>query len=320
MASLTQVKDQIPLNKPRPFIVAAIPAFNEESTIAKLVLETRKHVDVVLVCDDGSDDMTSVIAERLGADVVRHNKNMGYGAAIKTLFTVARELNADILVTLDGDGQHDPREIPRLVEPILENKADIVLGSRFVGDEKSGAPRYRRWEIKMISKLTGVASNHNFNDAQCGFRVYGRKALAGLSLVENGMGASVEILMKAKKNCLTVVEVPVDVKYKELERSSTQNPLEHGASILMSIIRLIVEEKPLMLLGLPGMIFLFGGTIFVIWMLKIFAEEQRIVTNIALASMTFVLLGMFTLFTAITLYAISRQSQKMNNNHNHGSN
>jgi len=307
---LTHVKDQVPLGKPRPLVVAAIPAFNVERTIARLVLEAQKFVDVVLVCDDGSTDCTAEIAERMGADVIRHEKNFGYGAAIKTLFTMARELNADVLVTLDGDGQHDPREIPRLIEPVLENKADIVLGSRFLGEKENGVPRYRGWGIKLISKLTGAASNHKFNDAQCGFRVYGHKALSGLSLVENGMGASVEVLMKSQKNGLTVVEVPAEVKYKELERSSTQNALGHGAGVLMSILRLVVEEKPLMLLGLPGIIFLFAGTAFGIWMLKIFAEEQQISTNIALASMAFILIGMFTLFTAITLYAISRQAQK----------
>jgi glycosyltransferase involved in cell wall biosynthesis len=313
LTSLSQVKDQIPLDKPRPLVVAAIPAFNEERTIAKLVLEAQEHVDVVLVCDDGSTDCTAEIAERMGADVIRHEKNLGYGAAIKTLFTMARELNADVLVTFDGDGQHDPREIPRLIEPVLENKADIVLGSRFLGDKENGAPRYRSWGIKLISKLTGAAANHKFNDAQCGFRVYGHKALAGLSLVENGMGASVEVLMKAKKNGLTVVEVPAEVKYNELERTSTQHPVGHGASVVMSIIQLIVAEKPLTLLGLPGLIFLFAGMGFGIWMLKIFAEEQQIMTNIALASMAFVLIGMFTLFTAITLYAISRQAQKNGN-------
>ena len=312
MTSLTQIKDKFPLDKPSPLIVAAIPAFNEERTIAKLVLEAQKHVDVVLVCDDGSEDMTAEIAERMGADVIRHETNMGYGAAIKTLFTMARELNADVLVTLDGDGQHDPREIPQLVEPLLEKKVDIILGSRFLDDNESDneVPSYRGWGIKLISKVTGAASNHKFNDAQCGFRVYGRKALSGLSFVENGMGASVEVLMKAKKNSLTVVEVPAEVKYKELERSSTQNALGHGASVLMSILRLVVDEKPLMLLGLPGIIFLFAGTAFGVWMLRIFAEEQRIITNIALASLTFILIGMFTLFTAITLYAIARHSQK----------
>jgi len=317
---LTQVKDQFGLHKPKKLIVAAIPAFNEERTIAKLVLEAQKHVDVVLVCDDGSTDSTAEIAERMGADVIRHDKNLGYGAALKTLFGVARELDADVLVTLDGDGQHDPCEIPSLVEPVLENKADIVLGSRFLNSKENGVPRYRRWGIRLISKLTGAASNHTFLDAQCGFRVYGRKALNGLDLVENGMGSSVEILMKAKKQGLTVAEVSAKCRYKELEKTSTHNALRHGTGVLMSIIRLVVEERPLLFLGLPGLLSLLAGTGFGVWMLQIYAVTRHVTTNIALAAIAFVLIGMFSIFTAITLYAISRQSQKMNNNHNHGGN
>lgn len=316
MTSLTTVEDQIYLNEPAPLVVAAIPAFNEERTIAKLVLEAQKYADVVLVCDDGSEDLTKEIAKRLGADVICHEKNLGYGAAIKTLFTTARELNADILVTLDGDGQHNPEEIPKLVEPILQNKADIVLGSRFLdNNEGSDVPRYRSMGIKLISKLTGVAANYHFNDAQCGFRVYGRKALHGLNLVENGMGSSIEVLVKAKNQRLRVMEVPAECKYSELERTSTQNPITHGASVVMSIVQLIIEQKPLTMLGLPGLFFLLAGIGFGSWMLKLFIEQQQIVTNVALASMAFILIGMFTLFTAITLYAISRQKQKMNNNH-----
>ncbi|PVX24846.1 MAG: hypothetical protein CW691_06275 [Candidatus Bathyarchaeum sp.] len=322
MTSLTHFDDQVYLSKPRPLVVAAIPAFNEERTIAKLVLESQKYADVVLVCDDGSKDLTAEIAKNLGADVIVHETNLGYGAAIKTLFTTARELNADVLVTLDGDGQHNPQEIPKLVKPILENKADIVLGSRFLdtNEKDNGVPRYRSLGIKLISKLTGVAANHNFNDAQSGFRVYGPKALHGLNLVENGMGSSVEILLKAKNQRLRVLEVPAECKYDELERTSTQNPIKHGTSVVSSIIQLIVEEKPLTVLGLPGLIFLFAGIGFGSWMLKLFIEQQQIVTNVALASLAFILIGMFTLFTAVTLYAISRQSQKMNSNHNHGGN
>jgi glycosyltransferase involved in cell wall biosynthesis len=311
--TLTQFEDNIQLDKSRPLVVAAIPAFNEERTIAKLVLEAQKFVDVVLVCDDGSTDMTAEIAERMGADVIRHEKNLGYGRALKTLFTMARELNVDALVTLDADGQHDPRQIPQLVEPVLEKKADIILGSRFLDSEETDVPRYRSLGIKLITKLTGAASNQNIHDAQCGFRVYGRKALLGLNLIENGMGLSVEILMKAKKQGLTVAEVPTSCQYKELERTSTQNPIQHGAGVLMSIIRLVVEEKPLMLLGIPGMVSLLTGMAFGLWLLRIFAEEQQIITNIALASVAFILIGMFTLFTAITLYAIGRQTQKYAN-------
>ena len=317
LTSLTQVNDQVDLGKSKPLIVAGIPAFNEERTIAKLVLEAQKYVDVVLVCDDGSTDMTAEIAERMGADVIRHEKNLGYGAATKSLFTMARELNADILVTFDGDGQHDPNEIPYLIEPILKNKADIVLGSRFLDSKKNSVPRYRYWGIRMISKLTGAASNHKLHDAQCGFRIYSRKAISELRLIENGMGASVELLIKAKKQGLTVTEVSTECKYEDLDKTSSQNPLSHAASVLMSIFRLVVEERPLQLLGGPGLIFLFSGIAFGVWMLKLFVEEQRIITNIALAATAFVIIGMFTLFTAITLYAISRQTQRMNNNHNH---
>lgn len=310
MSSLTKTNDQLPFCKPKPLIVAAIPAFNEERTIAKLVLETQKYVDVVLVCDDGSTDMTAEITEQMGAHVIRHDRNLGYGAALKTLFTVARELNADVLVTLDGDGQHDPHEIPVLVESVLENKADIVLGSRFLGSVETCAPRYRRWGIRLISRLASVASNYRFVDAQCGFRVYGRKALNALDLVENGMGSSVEILLKAKKQGLTVAEVSATCEYGDLDRTSTHNALGHGASVLMSIIRLVVEERPLLCLGLPGLLSLLAGTAFGVWMLQIYAVTHQITTNIALAAIAFVLIGMFTLFTAITLYAISRQAQK----------
>ncbi len=310
---LKQVNDQIGLDKAKRLVVAGIPAFNEERTIAKLVLEAQKHVDVVLVCDDGSTDCTAEIAERMGADVIRHERNMGYGAATKSLFSMARDLNADVLVTFDGDGQHDPNAIPHLIEPVLENKTDIVLGSRFLSSKKNGVPRYRGWGIKMITKLTGAASNHKLHDAQCGFRVFGRKAISELNLVENGMGASVELVMKAEKQGLTVTEVSTECKYKDLERTSTQNSLGHGASVLMSIVRLVVEERPLLLLGGPGLIFLFAGMGFGVWMLQNYAVTHQITTNIALATIAFVLIGMFTLFTAITLYAISRQSQKNGN-------
>ena len=298
--------------KCKPLVVAAIPAFNVERTIAKIVLDAQKHADVVLVCDDGSSDMTAEIAKRLGADVISHEQNRGYGAAIKTLFVTGRELNADVLATLDGYGQHDPNEIPKLIKPVLDDEADIVLGSRFLNSDtqNNDIPRYRRFGIKLISKLTGAAANHEFKDAQCGFRVYGRKALGGINLVENGMGSSVEVLMKAKSQNLRVLEVEADCKYDKSEQTSTHNPLGHGVSVVMSIIQLIVEKKPLLLLGVPGLIFLLAGIGFGSWMLKLYMEQNQIITNVALASVAFILIGMFTLFTAITLHAISRQNQK----------
>jgi glycosyltransferase involved in cell wall biosynthesis len=303
--------------KRKPLVVAAVPAFNEERTIAKVVLQAKKHVDAVIVCDDGSADMTAEIAEYLGADVVRHEKNLGYGGALKSLFQRAQKLGADVMVTLDGDGQHNPAQIPVLVEPVLEGKADVVVGSRFLGDakKKNHVPMYRRLGIKAITGLTDAASSLGLSDAQCGFRVYGRKALEGLSLFENGMGASVEVLMEAKKQGLTIVEVPTRCTYRGLERTSTQGALRHGTSVIMSLVRLVVEESPLLFLGVPGVASLFIGMIFGVWMLQIYAAEHQIMTNIALASIAFILIGLFAVSTAITLYAISRLVQKVNNRH-----
>jgi glycosyltransferase involved in cell wall biosynthesis len=298
----------------KPFVVVAIPAYNEEKTIAKVVLQAQKYVDRVIVCDDGSKDMTAEIAERLGAEVIKHERNLGYGAAIQSLFRRARELNADVLVTLDADGQHDPSEIPNVVKPVVKGKADVVIGSRFVdGCGATEMPLYRRFGARLIAKLVNGSSKKGVSDAQSGFRAYNRKALERLSLVEAGMGASVEILLEARKNDLKICEVPSSCKYNNGDvDNSTENPVAHGMGVVMSIIRLIIEERPLMVLGIPGLLCLFAGMAFGVWMLELYAIEHQIMTNIALASIAFALIGFFMLSTAITLYAISRLSKKMN--------
>lgn len=301
------------LNKNRPFVVAAIPAYDEEKTIATVILKAQRFVNKVVVCDDGSRDLTAEIAERLGADVIKHEKNLGYGAAIQSLFRRARELNADVLITLDADGQHDPDEIPALLKPILKENADIAVGSRFLGKERrlEDAPLYRRLGVKAITKLIGFAVTGQMSDAQHGFRAYCRKALEGLRLSEDGMGVSVEILLKASEQGFKVVEVPVRCRYEGLE-TSTCGPLRQGVSVVMSIVRLVVEEKPLQFLGMPGVVSLLVGILFGVWMMQIYVLERRIVTNIALASVAFVLIGLFAVFTAITLYAISTMIKKSN--------
>lgn len=298
-------------------MVACIPAFNEERTVAKVVIEAMKYVGKVIVVDDGSGDMTGEIASRLGAEVIRHDKNLGYGASIKSLFSRARELNADVIITLDADGQHDTNDIPLLAAPVLDNKADIVIGSRFLiknGNGKTnGVPAYRELGIKAITRLAEAASNSELSDAQSGFRAYSRKALDSLSLFEDGMGLSVEVLMEAKKHDLTVLEVPTRIDYSGSAKTSKSNPLNHGASVIMSIIRLVVEERPLVFLGIPGATSLLIGVLFGVWMLQVYAIEHQITTNVALASMSFVLIGLFALFTSIVLYSINRLMQKANN-------
>jgi len=290
-------------------IIAGIPAYNKEKTIARVILLTQKHVDTVVVCDDGSQDLTADIAQKLGAIVIRHEKNMGYGAAIQTLFEKAKDLNADLLLTIDADGQHDAREIPKLIQPILEGKADIVTGSRFLR-QNSDIPLYRRFGIRVLTKMTNSSRQKDtLTDAQCGFRAYNQKAIKGLVLEEEGMGVSAEVLLKARAHGLKVTEVPVEVRYKGLE-ASTHNPLKHGLGVLSTIIKLVVEERPLTYLGIPGIVILCIGVLFGLWTLQIYATASYVETNIALASLGFGLVGIFALFTSITLYAILRLAQK----------
>jgi glycosyltransferase involved in cell wall biosynthesis len=300
--------DEIAVAGAKPFVVVGVPAFNEEATIAKVILEAQKYANVIVVCDDGSSDLTGAIAKRLGAEVVRHRRNLGYGASIRSLFKRAHELNADILVTLDADGQHNPKEIPAVVKPIVQGVADLVIGSRFIETRRAKEmPFYRRFGAQLITKLVNGSSKNGISDAQSGFRAYNRQALERLSPLEAGMGASVEILLKASKHDLKVCEVPSSCKYQNGDvATSTEHPLRHGIGVIMSIVRFIVEEKPLTVLGIPGLLCLFAGVGFGVWMLHIYAVEHYIVTNIALASVAFVLIGFFLLSTAITLYAITR--------------
>jgi len=295
-------------------LVVGIPAYNEEKSIAKVIMKTKKYADKVVVCDDGSSDFTGSIAEALGAEVIRHEENCGYGAALHSLFDRARDLEADVLVTLDADGQHRPEEIPSLVKPILQGEADVAIGSRFLRgkrkDKESIRSWYRRLGIKLITNASNAASKFGLQDAQSGFRAYNRHALKALSTLEKGMGASVEILLQARTHGLRVKEVSATCNYDGVENS--KNTVRHGASVLMSLLKLVVEDKPLVYLGLPGILSLILGTFFGAWMLQIYAAERQIITNIALASIAFILIGFFALSTAITLYAISRLAKKTN--------
>ena len=300
----------------KPFIVVGIPAFNEEQTIARVVLEAQKFADKVVVCDDGSTDYTAKIAESLGADVVRHVKNGGYGASIKSLFVRAHELNADVFVTLDADGQHAPNEIPLVIKPIVEGAADVVIGSRFV--EKAGTaemPFYRQLGAKLITRMVNGSSKNGVTDSQSGFRAYSHEALDRLDFFELGMGASVEILLKANKTDLKIIEVATTCKYNTSDGdTSSEHPVTHGMGVVFSLIRLIVEERPLLYLGVPSLLSFLAGIGFGLWMLQNYAVEHALGTNLALASIAFVLIGFFLLSTAITLYAIGRMSEKFGNN------
>jgi len=281
-------------------IVAAIPAFNEEATIARVVIRSGRHVDKVLVCDDGSTDMTGEIAERLGAEVVRHERNLGKGAAIRSLFDFAKRLGADVVVTLDADGQHDPEEIPKLVEPILSGKADIVIGSRSLAETEM--PRYRRIGRAALDRATVAAGPVKVADTQSGFRAYSKDAVTSLQVTEYGIGVDSEILMKAEG--LSLAEVPVGCKYRGV-KGSTYNPITHAIYVLGTIVMLVGERHPMTFLGLPGLVLVCSGLYGWIWVINRYAEVQVLPTGIALVSTILLLIGIFAVFAGLILFTIS---------------
>ncbi|MCQ5363274.1 MAG: glycosyltransferase family 2 protein [Candidatus Methanomethylicia archaeon] len=283
--------------------VACIPAYNEERTIATVLLKTMRYVDKVIVCDDGSFDMTGEIAERLGAEVIRHARNMGYGAALRSLFKRAAEIDPDVMVTLDADSQHSPEDVRRLVEPVLNGEADIVIGSRLMLGNEQEMPGYRRVGVEVITKLARAASYDGLTDAQSGFRAYSRRALKYIIPTEQGMGASAEILLKAKEAGLRIKEVPIRINY-DVEKPSTHNPISHGLDVVLSIVKHASMTRPLLFYGVPGGIMLVSAAVFWVWTFQIFATTRQILTNIALLAIGTTLFGLILLSTAVMLWVL----------------
>ena len=282
-------------------IVIGIPAYNEEKNIASLLIKLKKISQDIIVCNDGSNDLTGKIAKELGATVIEHEKNLGYGSAIKSIFLKAHEINADILVTFDADGQHRIEDINTILEPIKNNSADIVIGSRFLNNNQE-IPTYRKMGIKAITKLTNVTGGTKITDSQSGFRAYNKKILDKIIPQESGMGISTEILIKAQKADFKITEVPITILYEG--DTSTHNPISHGSSVILSTLKYVAIERPLVFYGIPGIIFLLIGLTFGVWTIQIYSEEGQVITNIALVGVSGVIMGTILMLTATILYSI----------------
>ena len=283
-------------------IAAGIPAFNEEKNVGSMIVELLKFVDIVIVCNDGSNDNTGMIAKKMGAIVVNHERNLGYGAGIKSLFLKARELGVDVLVTLDADGQHRPKDILTVLEPIKKHETDIVIGSRFLDQNQQQIPSYRRAGIKIITKLANTTLDKTITDSQSGFRAYNSNVLSEVIPLEHGMGVSNEILIKANKKGFTISEVPIVVSYQG--DTSTHNPVSHGVSVIFSTLKIISIENPLKLFGIPGCIFLAIGLFFTILTIQDFTETQQILLSTAIIGTGTIIFGTILLMTAIILYSV----------------
>ena len=283
--------------------IACIPAYNEEKPIFDVVKRCLQYVDKVIVCDDGSHDSTAVAAKNAGAHVLKHTKNLGKGAAMKSLFEYAKELDADMVVTIDGDGQFLPEEIPKLFTTLMETKSDIVIGYRF--DDEQDMPGYRKVGNKILDKITTIAADLPFRDTQSGFRVYSKKAIKSIKFTTDGFGADAEILINASKKGLKVSEEKVTVIYNTGGKTSTKNPIAHSTSVLSSLIELIAIKKPLKYLGIPGIILLIIGIVYSIVVIIIFNDTRYFSIPSTLIAVGSLMLGLMLLLMSALLYSIN---------------
>ena len=283
-------------------IIVGIPAFNEEKNIASIITKLMDITDTIIVCNDGSNDLTSEIAEKMGAVVINHEKNLGYGGAIRSIFLRAKEMEGDILVTFDADGQHRIEDIEKVTEPIINQEADLVIGSRFLDDSEKEVPQYRKVGIKVITKLTNASIKKELTDSQSGFRAYSKNVINELNPSELGMGISTEILIKATSKNFKIVEVPIKIIYSG--DTSTHNPVSHGSSVLLSTIKYTSIEHPLKFYGVPSVIFLIVGAVFTSWAINFYIEIGRLNTNLTIIAAGCILIGAVLLLTTILLYSL----------------
>ncbi|MEL7339251.1 MAG: glycosyltransferase family 2 protein [Bacteroidota bacterium] len=217
-------------------ICIIIPAYNEGRILPALLHKLLQSGYQIVVVDDGSTDDTEQLLASFPIYYLRHRVNLGQGAALETGMRFAQRLDADIFVHFDADGQHDVAEIERLAKPVSEEKADIVLGSRFLDAEtKSAVPISKRVLLKGAIWINGLFTGLWLSDAHNGFRAMNRKALEQIRLREAGMAHATEILSEIKRHGLRYQEVPVHIRYSEYAREKGQS-IWNSISILTDLI------------------------------------------------------------------------------------
>lgn len=291
-----------------PALAAVIPAYNEAPYIATVVLLARKHVDCVIVVDDGSSDKTAEIAGLAGAEVIRMGVNKGKARALSAGINHAQALGYGAVVMLDGDGQHDPDEIPAVAAPVLEGTADIVIGSRFL-EIQSDIPKYRERGQRVLNGLTTAASGFDSTDSQSGFRALGRDVLASFSFTSEGYNIESDMITCFSKQGCRIVEVPISVTY-DLPHSHKKNPFAHGFDVLSRLIAVIGYQRPLLFFGVPGgIVFVVGIIIEIFVFFRLFGQEvfHHIAFMGGIAALTIGLLLMLCGLILNSLVAIMKE-------------
>jgi len=231
-------------------ITVVLPAYNEEVSIGSVILLTRLYADNVVVVDDGSSDRTGEVAKKAGATVLVHKVNKGKGTALETGFQAAAELGADIIVSMDSDGQHDPEDIPRLVAPIAQGHVDIVNGSRYLNDLGKKVSIYRRVGQTILDRFTNMNSGLRITDPESGFLAFSASAKDIFRFNVQNLGIESDIFTNAEKTGLRIKEVEIGVSHHF--EDPVRNPIKYILGVLETVVKDIEVNRPLYFYSVPG--------------------------------------------------------------------
>jgi len=284
----------------RPRIAVVIPAYNEERFICSVVITALQYAETVIVVDDGSSDRTASLAAMAGAEVVQMPTNVGKGLALNAGFKRAQESNPAVVVTLDGDAQHDPAEIPELVQPILQGEADVVIGSRFLG-KKSAIPRWRQAGQHALTVMTNTASGVATTDSQSGYRAFTLSAIQALRFGSRGLAMESEMQFLLQRTGLQVAEVPIGVQYRD---GNKRNPVAHGLQIIDAVLALVARRRPLLFFGLPGMLLAVAGFLVGLHVVGVVDQQHVVPFGTAIFSTLLVLGGILFGMTGVILNSL----------------
>jgi glycosyltransferase involved in cell wall biosynthesis len=289
-----------PLDLTQYMVCVVIPAYNEARFIGSVVLSLKRRPVEILVVDDGSRDDTAEIARAAGADVLQLEANQGKGAALNAGLERVRAASPDAIVIIDADGQHLPDELDRVLRPILEGQADIVIGSRYL-EGTSNTPTHRRFGHKVMNFFTSVFSGVKASDSQSGYRAFSPKAYRLFTFTSNDFSVESEMQFLASQHGLKIVDVPVTIQYLDQDKRS---PWRQGASVLYGILKLAAQYRPLLYFSMPGLVSLLAGLIWGLIVINRYRIYGQLAIGYAMICVLLCLIGLSLFSTGITLHSI----------------
>lgn len=293
----------------RPSVAVLIPCYNEEQTIAEVVRQFRAQLPeaLIYVFDNNSSDRTSDEARLAGAIVV-HEGRQGKGYVIQSMF---RRIEADIYVLVDGDGELPPESVRTLIAPVLNDEADMVVGSRFHARASGEFKRWNRLGNRMVLSLLNFIFGTRLTDILSGYRVFNRKLVKGIPLFGGGFEIETELTIKAVERGYRIVEIPINAGQRQPGSLSKVNLLRDGFIIINTILALFRDYQPLTFFGLAGLALTLAGLppalIFIFEPLRI-----ELIPRFAfgLLAVALVMAGALLMAVGLILHSIARRSQE----------